>query len=95
MAGAGARDVHIDNQGAQLTGVLNNASGKEGQTSPEHQAEMNMVNQRNSYMLNLEKNTYMKDAVDNGLGMDRPGPGYTHFPDWLGGWFYRELTAEA
>ncbi|QUQ85825.1 phage terminase large subunit family protein [Escherichia coli] len=25
---------------------------------------------------------------------DTPGPNYIHFPDWLGRWFYDELTYE-
>ena len=36
----------------------------------------------------------LKDRVDNALWRDSPGPGYVHFPDWLGSWFYDELTYE-
>ncbi|OKT81743.1 phage terminase large subunit family protein [Escherichia coli] len=36
----------------------------------------------------------LKDRVNNALWRDSPGPGYVHFPDWLGGWFYDELTYE-
>lgn len=35
-----------------------------------------------------------KDRVNNSLGRETPGPGYIHFPDWLGEWFYDELTYE-
>ena len=35
-----------------------------------------------------------KDRVNNALWRDSPGPGYVHFPDWLGSWFYDELTYE-
>ena len=34
----------------------------------------------------------LKDRVNNALWRDSPGPGYVHFPDWLGSWFYDELT---
>ncbi|EKF6999761.1 TPA: phage terminase large subunit family protein, partial [Escherichia coli] len=36
----------------------------------------------------------LKDRVNNALWRDSPGPGYVHFPDWLGSWFYDELTYE-
>ncbi|EAP7092010.1 phage terminase large subunit family protein [Salmonella enterica] len=36
----------------------------------------------------------LKDRVNNALWRDSPGPGYVHFPDWMGGWFYDELTYE-
>lgn len=36
----------------------------------------------------------LKDRVNNALWRDTPGPGYVHFPDWLGSWFYDELTYE-
>ncbi|WP_187617461.1 phage terminase large subunit family protein [Paraburkholderia sp. UCT2] len=36
----------------------------------------------------------LKDEIDRSLTRELPGPGYIHFPDWLGAWFYKELTAE-
>ncbi|GCS35003.1 phage terminase large subunit [Escherichia coli] len=36
----------------------------------------------------------LKDRVNNALWRDSPGPDYVHFPDWLGSWFYDELTYE-
>ena len=36
----------------------------------------------------------LKDRVDNALWRESPGPNYIHFPDWLGSWFYDELTYE-
>ena len=36
----------------------------------------------------------LKDRVNHALWRDSPGPGYVHFPDWLGSWFYDELTYE-
>ncbi|EEV6057707.1 phage terminase large subunit family protein [Escherichia coli] len=36
----------------------------------------------------------LKDRVNNALWRDSPGPGYVHFPGWLGSWFYDELTYE-
>ncbi|EKL1736371.1 phage terminase large subunit family protein [Salmonella enterica] len=36
----------------------------------------------------------LKDRVNNALWRDSPGPGYMHFPDWMGSWFYDELTYE-
>ncbi|MES1757965.1 phage terminase large subunit family protein [Escherichia coli] len=42
----------------------------------------------------LLKTDALKDRVNNALWRDSPGPGYVHFPDWLGSWFYDELTYE-
>lgn len=36
----------------------------------------------------------IKDRLDGDLSRNEPGPGYCHFPDWLGEWFYKELTRE-
>ncbi|SEQ90965.1 Phage terminase, large subunit GpA [Azotobacter beijerinckii] len=40
-------------------------------------------------------NTNMiKDAVDADLQREAPGHGYRHFPEWLGDWFFEEMTFE-
>lgn len=36
----------------------------------------------------------LKDRVNNALWRESPGPGYVHFPAWLGTWFFDELTYE-
>lgn len=36
----------------------------------------------------------LKDRVNNALWRESPGPGYIHFPSWLGEWFYEEITYE-
>ncbi|MBL5919761.1 phage terminase large subunit family protein [Lelliottia amnigena] len=36
----------------------------------------------------------LKDRVHNALRRDESGPNCIHFPDWLGEWFYDELTYE-
>ena len=36
----------------------------------------------------------MKDIISNNLEREQSGPGYIHFPDWLGEWFFEELTYE-
>ncbi|HCB15207.1 MAG TPA: hypothetical protein DEP36_16805 [Gammaproteobacteria bacterium] len=36
----------------------------------------------------------LKDSLAADLERKEPGPGYIHFPNWLGPWFYDELTAE-
>jgi len=38
--------------------------------------------------------TILKDALAGDLERETPGPGYIHFPDWLGSWFFDELSAE-
>lgn len=40
-------------------------------------------------------NTFLlKDTLAADLDRPEPGPGYLHFPNWLGPWFYDELTNE-
>lgn len=36
----------------------------------------------------------LKDQLSNNLERETPGAGFIHFPDWLGEWFYEELTYE-
>lgn len=36
----------------------------------------------------------LKVQLSNNLERETPGAGYIHFPDWLGEWFYEELTYE-
>lgn len=43
------------------------------------------------YIINT---TILKDEVAAALGRSEPGPNYIHLPDWVGEWFFRELTAE-
>lgn len=44
--------------------------------------------------LYLLQTNALKDRVNNALWRESPGPGYVHFPSWLGSWFYDELTYE-
>lgn len=43
------------------------------------------------YLLNT---LILKDSLAADLERAEAGPGYLHFPDWLGSWFYDELAAE-
>lgn len=43
------------------------------------------------FMLNTNM---LKDAVNNALQRDKPGAGYVHTPEWLGEWWFEELTFE-
>ena len=43
------------------------------------------------YLLNT---LILKDSLAADLERKEPGPGYLHFPNWLGTWFYDELAAE-
>jgi phage terminase large subunit GpA-like protein len=43
------------------------------------------------YILNTN---LIKDTIANCLERETAGPGYIHFPDWLGEWFFEELTYE-
>jgi phage terminase large subunit GpA-like protein len=38
--------------------------------------------------------TVLKDEVAANLARTEPGPNYIHLPDWIGEWFFKELTAE-
>lgn len=49
---------------------------------------------RGDVPLYLLQTNQLKDRINNALLRDSPGPNYVHFPDWLGEWFYDELTCE-
>ncbi|SUG69518.1 phage terminase large subunit [Salmonella enterica subsp. enterica] len=44
--------------------------------------------------LYLLQTNALKDRVAAALEREEPGANYIHFPDWLGPWFYEELTYE-
>ena len=43
------------------------------------------------YLLQTDR---LKDGIHNNLKRESAGPGFIHFPDWIGEWFYDELTYE-
>lgn len=49
---------------------------------------------RGDVPLYLLQTNMLKDRISNALQRDTPGANYVHFPDWLGEWFYDELTYE-
>ena len=49
---------------------------------------------RGDVPLYLLQTNILKDRVNNALWRETPGPGYIHFPLWLGEWFYEEITYE-
>lgn len=64
LAGADLQNQRLETQGAQLTGVIRNAS-PDGNVNPEHQAEMNKVNQRNALTMNIQSHALLQQATDN------------------------------
>ncbi|EMO5715836.1 phage terminase large subunit family protein [Enterobacter bugandensis] len=52
------------------------------------------ANARGDVPLWLLQTDQLKDRIAAGLSRETPGPNYIHFPDWLGEWFYDELTYE-
>ncbi len=49
---------------------------------------------RGDVPLYLLQTNALKDRIAAALGRQDAGPNYVHFPDWLGEWFYEELTYE-
>ncbi|NIH11200.1 MAG: phage terminase large subunit family protein [Serratia symbiotica] len=49
---------------------------------------------RGDVPLYLLQTNALKDRINNALLRNTPGPNYVHFPDWIGEWFYDELTYE-
>lgn len=49
---------------------------------------------RGDIPLHVLNTNLIKDTLSNHLERGEPGPNYIHFPDWLGEWFYQELTYE-
>ncbi|MDP5459880.1 phage terminase large subunit family protein [Alishewanella sp. SMS8] len=52
------------------------------------------ANAKGDVPLHILATNKLKDNVSNKLERESAGAGYIHFPDWLGNWFYEELTAE-
>ncbi|WP_419853179.1 phage terminase large subunit family protein [Actinobacillus pleuropneumoniae] len=49
---------------------------------------------RGDVPLYLLQTDYLKDRINNALTRNTEGANYIHFPDWLGEWFFNELTYE-
>ncbi|MNI44179.1 Phage terminase large subunit [compost metagenome] len=49
---------------------------------------------RGDVPLYLLQTNALKDRINNALLRNTAGPNYVHFPDWIGEWFYDELTYE-
>ncbi|ENY0908262.1 phage terminase large subunit family protein [Serratia marcescens] len=49
---------------------------------------------RGDVPLYLLQTNALKDRINNALLRDTPGANFVHFPDWIGEWFYDELTYE-
>lgn len=52
------------------------------------------ANARGDVPVYLLQTDQLKDRLSNALQRDTPGPNYIHLPNWLGEWFYDELTYE-
>ncbi len=64
LAASDLNNQTIETQGAQLTGVLSNASDN-GEVNPLHQAEMNKENQRNGLVLSIQSNQNLNLVTQN------------------------------
>lgn len=49
---------------------------------------------RGDVPLYLLQTDFLKDRINNALARDTVGTNYIHFPDWIGEWFFNELTYE-
>lgn len=49
---------------------------------------------RGDVPLYLLQTDYLKDRINNALFRSTPGANYIHFPEWIGEWFFNELTYE-
>lgn len=68
-------------KGASTRGAMRIAKGKPG-------------DDRIKVPLWIINTTILKDEVAANLARTEPGPNYIHLPDWIGEWFFKELTAE-
>ena len=50
---------------------------------------------RGDIPLLLMNSDEIKDHVSGNMSREEYGPGYMHFPSWLGSWFFEELCAES
>ncbi|MBN2436242.1 MAG: hypothetical protein JXK07_13335 [Spirochaetes bacterium] len=62
IASTDVSDEFSDNQSAILESTIKNAAN-DGTSDPLHQSEMTKINDRNSFILSLQENAYLTDAV--------------------------------
>ena len=61
---------------------------------PDSQRKDRKAKARGEVPVWLLNTNLLKDAVDAALKCEKPGPGFMHFPEWLGDWFFEEMTFE-
>ncbi|HDL6695287.1 TPA: phage terminase large subunit family protein [Yersinia enterocolitica] len=81
--------VYLFKGDSQSRGKLITKSFPDNTDRPNRRAEA-----RGDVPLYLLQTNLLKDRISNALSRETPGPNYVHFPDWLGEWFYDELTYE-
>lgn len=81
--------VYLFKGSGQLNGKLIAKSLPDNTDRPNRRAEA-----RGDVPLYLLQTNLLKDRINNALSRETPGANYIHFPDWLGEWFYDELTYE-
>jgi phage terminase large subunit GpA-like protein len=79
--------------------LVKGASSKDGprvsKTYPDASKRQDRkANARGEIPVWLLNTLVLKDALAADMERTEPGPGYIHWPAWLGAWFFEELTAE-
>lgn len=79
--------------------LVKGASSKDGpriaKTYPDASKRQDRkANARGEIPVWLLNTLVLKDALAADMERTDPGPGYIHWPSWLGAWFFDELTAE-
>lgn len=79
--------------------LVKGASSKDGpriaKTYPDASKRQDRkANARGEIPVWLLNTMVLKDALAADMERAEPGPGYIHWPAWLGAWFFDELTAE-
>lgn len=79
--------------------LVKGASTKDGprihRTYPDSsRSTQRKANARGEIPVWLLNTLVLKDALAADMERTEPGPGYIHWPAWLGSWFFDELTAE-
>lgn len=83
------KKVYLFKGASQSNGKIISKTLPDNTDRPNRRAEA-----RGDVPLYLLQTNALKDRINNALSRETVGANYIHFPEWLGEWFYDELTYE-
>lgn len=90
------RGAGLANRGMLVKGAASKTGPRISRTFPDStkRVQQRKANARGEIPVWQLNTQVLKDALAADMERIEPGPGYIHWPAWLGAWFFDELTAE-